>query len=155
MGKKAEQVAVAIRTELVMPPEAEAPEITMKEAADMTESAHARRRIKGMEDVLLERAMSVVDDAMSFADIPYDQKEFPEEWLLLMTEEQAQRRFRQIKAGQMPSSHAPMGVKVALAVTTGILKARAAKGSAPKLNLQMVILTKPEVREYPVQKHDA
>jgi hypothetical protein len=154
MPTRTDAVELAIRTELVMPGEAEAPAITREGRVDVTDKEHAAVRIKDMEELLLEQSMTVVQGAMSFGELPFDAQEAPDSWVEELGQEAADKKFRYLKAGQMCSKDAPSGVKVAAGVATGILKARAARGMAPVLNLQFVVLSKQEPRDYPVQNSD-
>lgn len=153
-GKKGVAVQEAVEAELVMPEEAVAPGITHEERVQVGDKNHAAKRIRAMEEKLFEQSMTVVTGAMSFADLPFEAQEAPDEWVEeLGSQEAADRKFRQIKAGQMSSKDAPAGVKVATGVLMGIMKARQQRNTAgSSINVQMVLLTEQKVRAYPVQK---
>lgn len=120
-----------------------------------TEKEHAMDRLQGLEDKLFDQAIGVVTDVMGFSEIPFSAVSPPDEWLLVMDEEEAWRKFRNVKAGQMKSADAPSGVKVAQNIATGIMKTRALRGAAPVLNIQLVQLTVGPEHVYPTQSSDS
>lgn len=113
-------------------------------------SATASAELRGIEDAMFCQACEVTTRAMQFADIDWTSEEPPEEWIEEHGEDGAWRRFRQTKAGQLPSAHAPAGLKVAMAVTMGVIKSREVK-SGPKLNVAIVQLSEQPQANYPVQ----
>ena len=113
----------------------------------------AAKGLQAIEDRLLAQAMEVTTRAMQFGDISPKLTKPPHEWLEEMGKEEAWRKFRYIKAGQMPASMAPAGVKVAVAVTMGVLKSRAIK-QGPRLAINVVQLTEEPMRTYPTQVID-
>jgi len=143
--------------------------------ARTTEKEHAMDTLASLEDKLFDQALSVVGDAISFGDLPLDSEELPQDlceefgaeeaerifrgvpqaWIDKHGEAAAERKFRNTKAGQMKSSEAPAGMKVAEKILTGIMKTRALRGAAPVLNLSLVQLTVEPAREYPTQSRDS
>ncbi len=109
--------------------------------------------LKGLEDAMFEKAMEVTQGAMSYADMPFDAEGPPKAWVKQLGKLEAWRRFRMVKAGQLPSSHAPAGLKVATAIAMAGMKTRAVH-SGPQLAINIVQLTQEKEREYPVQVID-
>lgn len=96
--------------------------------------------IKEEEDALLKDSLEVLHGALNFAELPFDAVEPPQEWIDLLGEEDAHKKFRLIKAGQMSAKDAPVGVKVATSLATGIIKARATEKAAPRLSVNVITL---------------
>jgi hypothetical protein len=98
--------------------------------------------IKGLEDELLEEALTVIGGAMKFADID-PSLEAPDGAFLerFKDDPDPQKLFRLMKYGLMKMSEAPVGLQLAQKTAIGILKARAgAKGEIRPLavNVQIV-----------------
>lgn len=121
-----------------------------------TDKENAMDSLVNMEDRLYDQAISVVRDAMAFGDLDPEVTEVPQSWIDDMGLAKAERKFRNTKAGQMKSSEAPSGVKLAEKIATGIMKTKAARGAAPVLNLSLVQLTvEAAPREYPTQSRES
>lgn len=105
-------------------------------------------RIREFEDAMLMRASSIVEDAMSFADIDKDHPSdnVPDEWLAQCggDRKRAVAKMRVAKAAWEGTRDMPGGIKIAAQVMTSIIKARSMEKSAPKqLNVQVVNISAP------------
>ena len=103
--------------------------------------------IKVAEAQLFSDALSVIQPYMRFAELGFDEKgevdSIPFEWEGLSQEEKA-KKIRLAKAGWMPSSDTPHGVKLAHATVLGIIKAKATEQSGTKvLNIESVSFPSP------------
>lgn len=104
--------------------------------------------IKAAESKLFNDALSVIEPYMRFAELGFDSEtgevnSVPFEWEGLSDEEKA-KKIRLAKAGWMPSSDTPHGVKMAHATVLGIIKAQATKeGGAKVLNIESVTFPSP------------
>lgn len=99
----------------------------------------ARDKLQEIQDSLLERSLGVVQDAMTFAEVKEDSEAPPPEWIDELGYERAWSRWRMAKAAWRNGRDAPVGLKVAAQVATGILKAKAQEKSGPKtLNVALV-----------------
>lgn len=107
-------------------------------------------RIRSMEDELLEESLEVVEGALMFAHIAPDQKEPPEEWVERWGREKAERMFRLAGYGLMANKDAPVGIKVARDIATGILRNRATEKMGPReLNVAFVQMPMAALPQYP------
>lgn len=114
------------------------------------EHVNASAGLQELEDTLFKRAMEVTAGAMSYADMPWDWQEPSEEWKKELGSKEAWRKFRLIKAGQMPTAHAPAGLKVATAITMAHVNSRAVQ-RGPQLAVNVVVLTQQPEKNYPEQ----
>lgn len=114
------------------------------------EHVNASAGLMELEDTLFKRAFEVTTGAMQYADMPWDWEKPSEEWIRDLGKEAAWRKFRLIKAGQLPASHAPAGLKVATAITMAHMKTRAVQ-RGPQLAVNVVVLTEQPEKKYPEQ----
>ncbi len=131
----------------------------------------AERELKKIENELYKEASEVVLSAVKHTfDINPESLELPVEWMEELqaceTEEEAAKkreelaRRRRIAEYSLQSpKNAPVALQIAAKVMTGMMKARAMEGAAPKhLNLTMVSISAPgqPVPEFPVKeiKHE-
>lgn len=114
------------------------------------EHVNASAGLQALEDTLFAQAMEVTTGAMQYADMPWDWQGPSEEWKDELGPKEAWRKFRLIKAGQMPTSHAPAGLKVATAITMAHMKTRAVQ-RGPQLAVNVVVLTQQPEKNYPEQ----
>ncbi|MEE9393404.1 MAG: hypothetical protein V3W41_12955 [Planctomycetota bacterium] len=128
-----------MKTDLPMPPED-------------SSLAHVNSQVglQELEDTLFKRAFEVTTGAMAYADMPWDWQEPSQEWIDDLGKEAAWRKFRLIKAGQLPTSHAPAGLKVATAITMAHMNTRAVQ-RGPQLAVNVVVLTEQPEKKYPEQ----
>lgn len=104
--------------------EAPAPKLTRSERRALA----AHERIRHVEDELLEKSQSVVEDVLDFAEIDPsgDNEELIQQWAREMGSRQAaERRYRIALAGWASNAQAPAGIKIAQETYLGITKARA------------------------------
>lgn len=112
-------------------------------------------RIRGIEDNMLESALSVVDGVLAFAEVQPDDEEPPEEWNGRFGEEGARRRLKLAKEGWKSAKEAAVAIKVATGVVAAITRARASEKGGPKvLNFQFVQMSAP-LPEFPVLEVEA
>jgi hypothetical protein len=121
-------------------------------APETSQLAHvnATAGLQQLEDTLFAQAMEVTTGAMQYAEMPWDWQEPGEEWVKELGKKEAWRKFRLIKAGQLPQSHAPAGLKVATAITMAHMKTRAVQ-RGPQLAVNVVVLTQQPEKDYPEQ----
>lgn len=128
-------------------------EIFKKKAPSL---AQVERNLQKIENKLFEEASSVLLAATHHVwDLDLESKELPAEWLqeLQECEDQAdydaklrelERRRRIAHGAMMSAKEAPVALALAGKVWTGMTKARAMAGAAPKsLNLTMVSISAP------------
>lgn len=128
-----------MKTDLPMPPE-----------DSSLAHVNSQAGLQKLEDTLFKRAFEVTTDAMRFDELPWDAMAPPQEWIDETNEKEAWRRFRRVKAGQLPTSHAPAGLKVATAITMAHMNTRAVQ-RGPQLAVNVVVLTQQPEKEYPEQ----
>lgn len=97
--------------------------------------------LRKIDDKLMMRAAEVTTDLLSFDELSFGATEPPEEWVEELGQEEADRRFRRVKAGQMGASQAPMGAKAAVSIATSGMTSRANAGKGLTLNVEQVHLT--------------
>lgn len=107
-------------------------------------------RLRDLEDEILERSCRVVDAAMAWGEVTFDQALPPREWVDKHGEREAQQRLQIAKATWMPASVAPVGLKLAVQLVVGIGKARGARIATTnnQLNVQ-ICLPAPTSKEHP------
>lgn len=104
--------------------------------------------IKAAESELFADAIKVLQPYMKFAELGFDDdtgevNSIPFEWEGL-PEEEKKKKIRLAKAGWMPSSDVPHGVKMAHATVLGIIKAKATEQSGSKvLNIESITFPSP------------
>jgi hypothetical protein len=101
-------------------------------------------QIQQSENNLFQQSLSIMQGAMSFCDIKPGQTETPQEWIDALGKEEADRRFLAASYAMMTKKDSPVGLTLALAAATTIIKARSTEKAAPKsLNLTMVKMIAP------------
>lgn len=107
--------------------------------------SHAEQRqdeIREIEDELLRKSLEIVDASLDFCKVDPTIETPPEQWVRELGADKAERKFKVAKAAWMAPKDAPCGILMAKSVSLGIIKARAAEGTAPRgLNIavQMVV----------------
>lgn len=96
-------------------------------------------RLEDLEDRVYEQSAAAVEEFLAFREIRHDQQEPPAQWVAEYGQEEAERRLNLAKAGWLPASISPVGVKVALAAMNGISRARAYKVKVTQNNLNVKI----------------
>ena len=92
--------------------------------------------LRKTEDHVLSQAMTVVGGAIDFAELdPKNIEAIPEGWVEEYGEKAAKKRVRMAQAGLMPAKEAPVGIKLAAQMVTGIIKARSTEGKAQTFNI--------------------
>lgn len=133
----APQPVVSAQASIVVDP---ATSLTKRE---LTPQELAHRRIKAIEDEVLEDALRVVASSQKFAEVTTLVKP-PQSWVEKWGPEEAELRFRIAQMANMPEKDAPIGMKIAAKTAVGIIKARESSKAGPvTLNLQMVAMTAP------------
>ena len=99
--------------------------------------------LRSIEHELLVSGMGVVGGGIDFVHLdPENPTVMPEGWEEEFGFEGARLRLRAAQAGLMSAKEAPVGMKMAMQVVTGIVKARAVeKTGARSLNVAVVKLT--------------
>lgn len=94
-----------------------------------------------LEDTVLETATGVVEAALAFHEVTFDQKDPPPEWIERYGEQAARQRLQVAKSGWLPGSMAPAGVKLSVQVMTGIHRARGQRVQvkAGQINVQLTL----------------
>jgi len=96
-----------------------------KELKDERKKEERLSRITELEDRIFERASGVVEAALSFHEVSYDQALPPPSWVSEFGMEGAMQRLQVAKAGWMPQNLAPSAARLAAQVMTGISRGRA------------------------------
>lgn len=117
------------------------------------EHLNASEGLRKLEETLFGQAMEVTTAAMQYADMPWDWEGPSKEWIDELGKKEAWRKFRLIKAGQLPTSHSPAGLKVATAITMAHMKTNETK-RGPSLAVNVVVLTQQPEKSYPEQVVD-
>ncbi len=95
-----------------------------KELADEKQKEVRLARIEELENEIFERASGVVNAALAFHEVSPTQTEPPESWVAQYGYEGAVQRLAVAKSQWLPSSVAPNGTKLAVAVMVGISRGR-------------------------------
>lgn len=109
----------------------------------------AESKIDAVKNRLLEQAAEIVSGALSWPELEKGQEGPPQEWVERLGPKKAMAAYRCALAGTMPSSDAPVAVKMASQILIGILKSHADRDKVPQLHIQMVQLSQGGGREYP------
>ncbi len=129
--------------------------ITKVEKRVLTKPELAQIQLRETEDSVLQDAMTVIEGAMGMLEVDPNvldeegQIAMPDIWLQAvlsgeMTENEARKRLRAAVYALMPGKDAPVGLKIALDIFTGIAKARAVEKGGPKsLNMVLVQMQAP------------
>lgn len=94
-----------------------------------------------VEEQILRDNISIIRGAAAFKDIDHDAEEAPKEWAEQYGEKEAAVMYRLAKAAWMPAKDAPVGLTLAVKTVTSIMKLRASKNQAPRLNVAVVVNT--------------
>lgn len=131
--------------------EAPAVEVMMAPSKKQLVKAEQRQHLEALEQEVLEESLQVLNGALKFNEVEHDDEDPPDEWVERYGATKATKMLKLAKAGKLPANMAPVGIKVAQQVATGILKARG-DGNAPRqLNVQFVQFQAPVVN-YPVRE---
>lgn len=130
-----------------------------KEAADaavlerkMSIQESNANEIRRIEDEIHLGAMDVVDGSISGFSLSPEDTEPPKEWIEAFGEKRAWIRFRAARAGQLNAKEAPVAIKVATQIMTGITKARSMEKAAPRsLNVAFVQMSPELLPQFPEQ----
>lgn len=114
-----------------------------REIKDEKQKALRLARIEALEDEIFERAVGVVNAALSFAEISPTQTEPPEAWIAELGYEAAKQKLEIAKLGHLPQSLAPNGFKLAAQVATGIARGRGYRAKITQNNLNVKISLPP------------
>ena len=105
----------------------------------LSKAEETQMALRSLEDDMLQKSMEVVGGAINFADVAIDELGDP-----IKPDGWTDRQFRIAKAGMMSAKDAPVAIKLAAQMVTGIVKARATeKGAGRTLNLVQVKFTLP------------
>jgi hypothetical protein len=97
--------------------------------------------LEHQEKKIFDASVKVLDDALLFRDIDPSSDVIPGAWVRDLGLEEAQKRFRLAKAAWMNAKEAPVGIKIAKELVTGIAKARSREQAGPRvLNLTKVVI---------------
>lgn len=119
-----------------------APGLSITSGAPLaTERNVQQDRLRGIEDDLLERSLTTVQDALAFQEIDPEQASPPLAWVEELGPKAAERRLRLAKAAWMSAKDAPVGLKVAKDMAAGIIRARSAEQAAPRLAVAVQVVT--------------
>lgn len=89
-------------------------------------------RLRNVEDKVLGKALTIVQDALHFADLDMGDSKIPDAWVDEVGIDGAERRHRAATWSQLNAKEAPVGLKMAKEVLVGIVKARATEKAEPK-----------------------
>ena len=107
-------------------------------------------RIEELENMIFERAIGVIDAALSFVEVSPDQTEAPAAWIAELGQEAAAQKLKIAQMGYLPASLAPNAFKLAVQVKTGISRGRAWNLRLTQNNLNVKIaLPAPTTAEHP------
>lgn len=97
--------------------------------------------LRKLEDELLEKSLETMRAALSFASIPFDATEVPEDLVWAFGEQRAGEIFRTMKAAQMCAKDAPVGLLLAQRTSAAIIRARSMEKAAPsQLNVAIQVV---------------
>lgn len=126
-------------------------EVMLAPSKKQLAKAEQRQHLEALEQEVLEESLQVLNGVLKFNEVEHDDKDPPDEWVEQLGATKATKLLKLAKAGKLPAHMAPVGIKIAQQVATGILKARG-DGNAPRqLNVQFVQFQAPVVN-YPVQE---
>lgn len=105
------------------------------------------RTLEAIEEELGQRANSVLEGAMRFADLSQAELQEdapPARMVAELGQDEAARQFRVAKYALMPQGEAPMGLHLAKAIQLNVAKAREARrGTIQVLNAAILVLGEP------------
>ena len=140
------------------PKEAAAVELVQKEPLVPEDLSKDRRRggseMKALVDEIFEEAAGNIAGVMKFADIDQQNPDVvPQAWIDRYGQEKAEKQHRLALMGLSNSRNAPVGIKTAQQVFTGIMKARENKGNEYRqLNMIFVRMESHAPKEYPEEE---
>ncbi len=107
-------------------------------------------RLRVLEDEVFEENLGVLEAVAQFADVdPKNADEVPEDLIESLGLKEATRVHRLRNYGLMSAKDAPVGIKIAAQIVTGIMRARSAeKGGSKSLNINVVQFTVPVPDQY-------
>ncbi len=123
-----------------------------RELADPKEKEKRLARLTELEDQVLDMASGVILASLDFSQVSPHATEPPPEWVTEYGEAGARQRLEVAKAGWLPASLQPSGVKLATQVYVGISRARGHKISKLtqiNLNAQVISLPAPTAAAMP------
>lgn len=96
----------------------------------LSKAEQVSEELRGMEDRMLHASLTVVGGAVDFIHLdPAKPTVVPQAWVDELGLEQATLRHRAAMAGLMSAKEAPVGVKLAAQMVTGIVKNRASENA--------------------------
>jgi len=101
-------------------------------------------QLRELENEILVQNLEQIQHAQSWPEVakeldPKDEADIPEEWVKTHGKKKAKEKFRVARAAMMSQKEAPVGLKQAVQVATGIIKARSHEKTGPRiLNLNLV-----------------
>jgi hypothetical protein len=143
--------------ELVEGPREAAPvELVPKEPAVPAELARSGggTAMRAVVDEIFEEAAANIAGVMKFSDIDQQNPDVvPQAWIEAHGQEKAEKMHRLALMGLSNSRNAPVGIKTAQQVFTGIMKARENKGNEYRqLNMIFVRMESHAPKEYPEEE---
>lgn len=114
-----------------------------KELQDEKQKALRLARIEELENEIFERAVGVVNAALSFTEVSPTQMEPPAEWVAELGYEAAKQKLEIAKMSYLPQSLAPNGFKLAAQVATAISRGRGYRAKITQNNLNVKISLPP------------
>lgn len=107
-------------------------------------------RLHQMENEMLEECLEVVHSVAEFAEVDPDSlEEVPADLIASVGLKAAEKIHRLRKYGLMSAKEAPVGIKIAAQMATGIMRARATeKGGNKSLNINVVQFAVPVPDQY-------
>jgi hypothetical protein len=86
-------------------------------------------KLRGIEDEMLQKSMSIINDSLHFADVDFSQEnpKVPDEWMEELKDDTVavERRMRIAKYAMLSAKNAPIGLVMANRFAVGVIKARA------------------------------
>lgn len=107
----------------------------------LSKAEQVSTELRGMEDTTLRASLLAVGGAIDFIHLdPADPAKVPPEWIEELGPKEATLRHRAAMAGMMSAKEAPVGLKLAAQMVTGIVKARSAEqANTGGLNIGTVV----------------
>lgn len=126
--------------------------VTQRHAVELVEQKAVvedkQSALRGLEDELLEQSLTTMRSALKFASVPFGggiDGEVPDD-IKLAFGDKAPEIYRTMKAAQMPTKDAPVGLGLAQKTAAAIIRARSAEKAQPTaLNLAVqVVVSHPQ-----------
>lgn len=122
------------------PVEAKAELVRSPTGRVLSKAEQVSEELRGMEDRMLKASLSVVGGAIDFTHLDPSDPKMPEGWVEELGFEEATLRHRAALAGLMSAKEAPVGIKLAAQMVTGIVKARSSENAGMRdLNIGTVV----------------